>query len=601
MSSIRFCLVFLISALVLSSCQKQLGFSVLDAQGTLKDNSTGDCLPVTIYGAYQKDTLLLSSNAVDVQVNFTQLGNYTVKTDTLNGYSFSATGTTGVLGLTTIHMQASGRPILPGVDVFHVKFDTSTCEINIIVTGAGGGTAAYTLGGAGSTCTGATLAGTYTAGIPTTSANTVTLNVNVTALGTYTLSSTTNGVTFAGSGNFTTLGPQTIVLTAAGTPTTAGTVNYSVTSATGTCSFSVTYATPTPAAYTFPGAPGACTVATPNGTYGVGIALNSSNTLTVQVNVTSTGVYTISTNTVNGISFSGIGAFSSTGVQNVTLAGSGTPTTAGANNLTVGTAGCTFTVTVLGPAAYTFAGAPGACTVATVNGTYSLSTPLSSANTVDVQVNVTTPGTYTITTSAGGMTFSKSGTFAAAGLQTVSLAGSGTPTTAGANNFTVGTAGCTFTVTVAAAPSGIFHAMINGVLTDFSTNASGTYFYSTTTTSHDDMFISGDGIASPVAFSLDIDKTSSGSGAVGTGTYPNTLSASISGGYILGADYTDPSNTIYAPRSIIDPSPDPFTITITTINATRVIGTFSGTIRDNFGTGTNTLSVTNGVFDLPIL
>ena len=137
MKVVRFCLFVLIAGFVFSSCQKQLGYTVLDAKGTLKDNGTGDCLPVTIYGSYQKDTLLLSSNSVDVQVNFSQLGNYTIKTDTINGYSFSATGTAAIPGLNTIHMQASGRPILPEVDVFHVKFDTSTCQINIIVTGLG--------------------------------------------------------------------------------------------------------------------------------------------------------------------------------------------------------------------------------------------------------------------------------------------------------------------------------------------------------------------------------------------------------------------------------------------------------------------------------
>ena len=137
MKGIRIVLFVLSTVFILSSCQKQLGYTVLGATGTLKDNGTGDCLPVTIYGAYQKDTLLISSNSVDVDVNFTQPGNYTIKTDTINGYSFSAVGTAANIGLSTIHMQASGRPILPEVDVFHVKFDTSTCEINIIVTGTG--------------------------------------------------------------------------------------------------------------------------------------------------------------------------------------------------------------------------------------------------------------------------------------------------------------------------------------------------------------------------------------------------------------------------------------------------------------------------------
>jgi len=53
--------------------------------------------------------------------------------------AFSATGVAGVLGVNTIHLQGSGRPIAPAVDVFTVTFDTSHCQINIVVTGAGGG------------------------------------------------------------------------------------------------------------------------------------------------------------------------------------------------------------------------------------------------------------------------------------------------------------------------------------------------------------------------------------------------------------------------------------------------------------------------------
>jgi hypothetical protein len=138
MKFLRLLAVFAAIGFILSSCQKVLDYgSPAGATGTLKATS-GDCLPVTIYGTYQKDTLLNFSNTVDVQINVTEIGAYTIKTDTINGYSFSATGYAGVVGSNTVHLQASGRPILPEVDVFTVKFDTSICQINIIVTGPGG-------------------------------------------------------------------------------------------------------------------------------------------------------------------------------------------------------------------------------------------------------------------------------------------------------------------------------------------------------------------------------------------------------------------------------------------------------------------------------
>lgn len=69
----------------------------------------------------------------------------------------------------------------------------------------------------------------------------------------------------------------------------------------------------------------ACANIVPNGTYTQGVALGSSNTVQVEVNVATAGNYTIATNTVNGVSFSGTGNFTTTGVQNVILTGTGTP------------------------------------------------------------------------------------------------------------------------------------------------------------------------------------------------------------------------------------------------------------------------------------
>jgi hypothetical protein len=112
-----------------------------------------------------------------------------------------------------------------------------------VVTGGGsaGGSAQYDFDGGTSTCTGATLAGTFTAGTPTTAANTVTLQVTVDSIGTWTVAtSTINGVSFSGSGTFTTTGAQTITLNATGTPINAGPYNF--TPGAGNCAFTVTVA-----------------------------------------------------------------------------------------------------------------------------------------------------------------------------------------------------------------------------------------------------------------------------------------------------------------------------------------------------------------------
>lgn len=107
--------------------------------------------------------------------------------------------------------------------------------------GSAGGTALYSFDGGTSACTGASLSGTFTAGSAVTAANTVTLQVTVDSVGSWTVTTNTvNGVSFSGSGNFTATGAQDIVLTASGTPTSAGTYNF--TPGPGNCAFSVTVA-----------------------------------------------------------------------------------------------------------------------------------------------------------------------------------------------------------------------------------------------------------------------------------------------------------------------------------------------------------------------
>lgn len=66
-----------------------------------------------------------------------------------------------------------------------------------------------------------------------------------------------------------------------------------------------------------------CSGAVVSGTYTQGVAMASSNYITLPVNVVTTGTYTASSNKVNGISFSGGGIFTSPGSSNITLFASG--------------------------------------------------------------------------------------------------------------------------------------------------------------------------------------------------------------------------------------------------------------------------------------
>jgi len=205
-------------------------------------------------------------------------------------------------------------------------------------------------------------------------------------------------------------------------------------------------------------ASGNCLGASPLGTYIKDTALKASNYVDVSVKVDSVGTYTISSDTVNGYYFKATGTFGATGTQTVRLVGGGKPLAIGTNSfrVTYNNTACDFNVTVTAPpppaggsAAFTFN-----CTGATPAGTYVAGTALTAANTITLNVTVTTVGTWSVTTSpaVNGITFSGTGTFAATGAQTILLTGSGTPTAAGTNTFTVtgGTSTCTFQCTTSA-------------------------------------------------------------------------------------------------------------------------------------------------------
>jgi hypothetical protein len=165
-------------------------------------------------------------------------------------------------------------------------------------------------------------AGTMVAGIAV-SGVTQTITATVTTVGTYSISTTANGVTFAGSGTFAGTGAQNIVLTASGTPTAAGSNSFTL-NTTPNCGFSRITLAPLPAnitlsaispyfvasvydqdylPYTAP------TVAASLATAQAANGTNETTTLNVQGSLTTTGVtlkipYTVVTATVSLPAFS---------------------------------------------------------------------------------------------------------------------------------------------------------------------------------------------------------------------------------------------------------------------------------------------------------
>lgn len=234
---------FLAAAVIITACQRELTPDnvVTRVTGTLLKSVSGDCAPITIGGAYVQNTGLGASNYMDVQVNFSVTGNYEIKSDTVNGFSFKATGQATTTGPQTVRLTAGGTPLIAGTNVFTIRFDTSVCQANVTVTAA---SAAYTFGSTAGVCTGATAAGTYIAGAALGSANTVAIQVNVSTPGSCSITTNTvNGMSFSHSGVFTNPGPQTVNLVGSGTPVAAGSFTFT-TAVTGGCTFVVPVTNP---------------------------------------------------------------------------------------------------------------------------------------------------------------------------------------------------------------------------------------------------------------------------------------------------------------------------------------------------------------------
>ena len=305
---------------------------------------------------------------------------------------------------------------------------------------------------------GCQVVGAYAVGTPTDASDYVLISLAVTTPGAYSITQTLpNGITYSGTGNFTTLGNQTIQLQASGTPSLAGVTTFALVFSNGVsgCTLQMWVAAPQ-AVFTL-GGPGGCVNPVVSGTYQTGTFLNTTNNVLITVNVTTVGAYYISTDSTNGIGFSASGTFTATGPQTVLLTGYGVPNSPGTQVLTTmanGVTGCTFSVDVIPGAngTFIFQGAPGTCTSYNLAGTYTAGVPCNGQNGVALLVDVTATGTYSIATNLeNGMTFAAEGTFTTLGVQTVYLPALGTPVNTGTYTYEPGSGimqGCVFIVTV---------------------------------------------------------------------------------------------------------------------------------------------------------
>lgn len=237
----RYIIAITLLIIIFFSCQKEYSIEGgnIDQNALLRSNN-GQCLPVNVGGMYFTGKDLGDTNFIEVQVSVKTTGTYTISTQTINGYSFQATGTFADTGIVQVQLKGTGKPIAAGADNFMVSLGTTSCSVTINVLTPPIGPASYTLEGDPAACLSANIEGVFMKNIVLDTTNKVQIKVNVITTGSYAiLTNTLNGYSFSDAGFFTTTGVQTITLKGVGRPLTEGIDQFALAGNVSSCSFSV--------------------------------------------------------------------------------------------------------------------------------------------------------------------------------------------------------------------------------------------------------------------------------------------------------------------------------------------------------------------------
>src|SRR6185295_4050492 len=102
------------------------------SSGSLQSGTTGDCLGSTVGGFYKVDTTLTDSNYVDVKVDVTKVGDFTISTDTINGLYFHSEHSFAATGANTLRLTGTGPPQTLGKTIFPVAYASTQCTSSVI-------------------------------------------------------------------------------------------------------------------------------------------------------------------------------------------------------------------------------------------------------------------------------------------------------------------------------------------------------------------------------------------------------------------------------------------------------------------------------------
>ncbi|MEO7802760.1 MAG: hypothetical protein ABIR81_12205 [Ginsengibacter sp.] len=106
------------------------GGGAIEATGVLNSNGTA-CAPIQVDGVYTQGIALTGTNTIQVEVNVATTGTYAIATNTVNGVSFSATGSFSETGVQNVTLTGTGIPTDSSQFNYSLSFKTSTCDFQV--------------------------------------------------------------------------------------------------------------------------------------------------------------------------------------------------------------------------------------------------------------------------------------------------------------------------------------------------------------------------------------------------------------------------------------------------------------------------------------
>ncbi len=321
-----------------------------------------------------------ASGTFTIPLSVSGTGNIPSLTGTQSGITLTTAAITGATNSnTSLTVTISGTPTASGAITIPLTINGTPCSYTFNVDPIAI-PFSYTYN-----CNSATVNPAMVRGVN--QSGTITVPVSVVGSGNIpAINQTINGVTYTYIGGTYSAGTSTVVLNYSGTPNTDSTILPMTNSNGTTCNVNINHP--------FGNAVFSCGAPAPslNGTYNVDYPLDATNSLTVNVNVTTPGNYPSTTYTGGGMTFSNAGGtFTSTGTFPIVYTATGTPITSGNNVLTKSnTSLCDVVVNVgYGNAVFT-------CSSPVVTGNYIVETNLTTNEKVTMNFNVTRRGNVAI-------------------------------------------------------------------------------------------------------------------------------------------------------------------------------------------------------------